>query len=134
MFAAGAAYKLQCDTAGRLSACYSDIPRMFTGRGLDLGAVPYRDVDVEYPVGMTELMWFSAVIARMLSSQHSMLSFEIINMGALLIALCATVIVLKNLAFSRRMFWSLSPALFTVAAVNWDLLAVLCLCAFIRLS
>jgi hypothetical protein len=44
--------------------CYSDILPLWGTERLDLGAVPYRDQAVEYPVLTGGFLWMSAEIAR----------------------------------------------------------------------
>ena len=49
--------------------CYSDIPYLYTGRGLVEGRWPYADTGgryqvMEYPVGISYLAWFAAKVTQ----------------------------------------------------------------------
>ncbi|GGR33710.1 glycosyltransferase family 87 protein [Streptomyces netropsis] len=146
MFALGMVQKLPCYNYGWFygattqytHACYSDIPHLYSGRGFDLGLVPYFDkipqtvsggMDyLEYPV-LTGL--FMEIAARLTpgggSIQHREQLYWLINSGMLMA--CAAVIALCVARTHRRRPWdallvALAPAFALTATINWDLFAV----------
>ncbi len=44
--------------------CYSDVVPLWSDERLDVGAVPYRDTRVEYPVLTGAFMWVTADLTR----------------------------------------------------------------------
>ncbi|MFI1254796.1 glycosyltransferase family 87 protein [Streptomyces netropsis] len=146
MFALGMVQKLPCYNYGWFygattqytHACYSDIPHLYSGRGFDLGLVPYFDkipqtvsggMDyLEYPV-LTGL--FMEIAARLTpgggSIQHREQLYWLVNSGMLMA--CTAVIALCVARTHRRRPWdallvALAPAFALTATINWDLFAV----------
>ncbi|KOG87274.1 membrane protein, partial [Streptomyces varsoviensis] len=146
MFALGMVQKLPCydsgwffgATAQYTHACYSDIPHLFSGRGFDMGVVPYFDRIpdsvsggmryLEYPV----LTGLFMEIASWLTPgggtiQQREQLYWLVNAGLLMV--CAAVVVTCVARTHRRRPWdallvALSPALALTATINWDLFAV----------
>ncbi|MFN2517501.1 MAG: glycosyltransferase family 87 protein [Jatrophihabitantaceae bacterium] len=50
--------------------CYSDVVPLWGDERLDVGAVPYRDTSVEYPVLTGGFMWLTAEFTRALHKHH----------------------------------------------------------------
>ena len=111
--------------------CYSDVVPLWSDERLDVGAVPYRDTAVEYPVLTGAFMWLTADLTN---GVHAIVSTwsEVIVFGALtalLLSLCG-LIVTAGTAFAagRRPYdaaiFALSPLLVFHAFSNWDLLAM----------
>ncbi|MEU7046423.1 glycosyltransferase 87 family protein [Streptomyces varsoviensis] len=151
MFALGMVQKLPCydsgwffgATAQYTHACYSDIPHLFSGRGFDMGVVPYFDRIpdsvsggmryLEYPV----LTGLFMEIASWLTPgggtiQQREQLYWLVNAGLLMV--CAAVVVTCVARTHRRRPWdallvALSPALALTATINWDLFAVALLAA-----
>ncbi|WP_370420035.1 glycosyltransferase family 87 protein [Streptomyces sp. QH1-20] len=146
MFALGMVQKLPCYNYGWFygattqytHACYSDIPHLYSGRGFDLGLIPYFDkipqtvsggMDyLEYPV-LTGL--FMEIAARLTpgggSIQHREQLYWLVNAGMLMA--CTAVIALCTARTHRRRPWdallvALAPAFALTATINWDLFAV----------
>jgi uncharacterized membrane protein len=51
--------------------CYSDVVPLWHDERLDVGAVPYRDTAVEYPVLTGGFMWGTALLTRALHAFES---------------------------------------------------------------
>ncbi len=111
--------------------CYSDVVPLWSDERLDVGAVPYRDTTVEYPVLTGAFMWLTADLTRglhsVVSSWSELLVFGLLT--ALLLSLCALVTTVATAhAAGRRPYdaaiFALSPLLVFHAFSNWDLLAM----------
>ncbi|WP_083977570.1 glycosyltransferase family 87 protein [Kitasatospora azatica] len=144
-YALGLVQKLPCYTSGWFfgattqytHACYSDIPHLYSARGLAQGLHPYLDMlpqptpdmkFLEYPV----LTGLFMQIAGWLTPTGGVIQdrerwFWMVNAGMLLI--CAVVTVIALTRTHRRRPWdallfALAPALALNSTINWDLLAV----------
>jgi len=115
--------------------CYSDIPLLYTGRGLDEGVVPYvedpattGDEEVEYPVLTGAVMYLTALpISDDWSDATRTRAYYAVN--AILIALLFAVAVWATALTVRRRPWdaamvAVAPGMVLAATVNWDLWAV----------
>ncbi len=109
--------------------CYSDIPALYTARGLDVGAVPYLDDSaepVEYPVLTGAAMWVSAQFVADDADNRALRYFDV---NALALAAAGVVVVGATARTVRRRPWdaalvALSPSLVLAMYINWDLYAV----------
>lgn len=110
--------------------CYSDIPHLFIGRGLDRGAVPYLDEagaePVEYPVLTGAVLWGTAALVPDDVEDRSLRFFDI---NVILLALSAVVVVVATARTVRRRPWdaaivAVAPVLVLTGTINWDLWAV----------
>ena len=109
--------------------CYSDIPALYSARGLDQGAVPYLDDSaerVEYPVLTGAVMWVSA---RLVDEDADNRALRYFDVNALALAAAGVVVVGATALTVRRRPWdaalvALSPALVLAMYINWDLYAV----------
>jgi uncharacterized membrane protein len=112
-------------------ACYSDIIPLWSVEGLDLGAVPYRDHAVEYPVLTGGFMWLTAGLTRGLHGLFPDLSdvqlFGVLTCvllaGCGLVAVAGTVGAAGKRPYDAAIF-ALSPLLVFHAFSNWDLYAM----------
>lgn len=111
--------------------CYSDVVPLWSDERLDVGAVPYRDTAVEYPVLTGGFMWLTAELTRGLHAlEHDWT--EVVLFGvltSLLLAMCGLVVTATTALTARRRpydaaLFALSPLLVFHAFSNWDLLAM----------
>ncbi|MGI8680481.1 MAG: glycosyltransferase family 87 protein [Jatrophihabitans sp.] len=111
--------------------CYSDVVPLWHDERLDVGAVPYRDTGVEYPVLTGAFMWLTADLTRGVHSIASNWS-QLVVFGVLttlLLALCGLVVTAATAQTARgrpydAAIFALSPLLVFHAFSNWDLLAM----------
>ncbi|WP_239455453.1 glycosyltransferase family 87 protein [Nocardioides gilvus] len=152
-FALGLVAKTPCvnsqwqDTEQRYThMCYSDMPYLYTWRGLADLNWPYTDDAavraeyevMEYPAGISYWAWGTGHVTWWLSGtpdldaedrdlvQEGTLYFAVNALGFALVALLTTWLMA---GVNRRRPWdaagfALAPALALTATVNWDLLAV----------
>ncbi|TQF04309.1 DUF2029 domain-containing protein [Kitasatospora acidiphila] len=141
----GLVQKLPCYTSGWFygatsqytHACYSDIPHLYSARGLAAGLHPYLDQIplptpdmkfLEYPV-LTGLFmqiagWLTPTTGAIQGREQW---FWMVNAAMLLICAVVTVVALSRTHRRRpwdALLFALAPALALNATINWDLLAV----------
>ena len=133
--------------------CYSDVPYLYTGRGLAEGRWPYADSAgrfevMEYPVGISYLAWAAARVTQLDLSGPPIEQRRAADPGSLwglpgmaaeintyflVTALFLCFFGLLATWFLARthphrpwdaLLFALSPALLLTGLVNWDLLAV----------
>jgi uncharacterized membrane protein len=111
--------------------CYSDVVPLWGDERLSVGAVPYRDTAVEYPVLTGGFMWLTADLTRgvhaVVGSWSEVVVFGVLT--ALLLSLCGFVITAATAHTARSRpydaaIFALSPLLVFHAFSNWDLLAM----------
>lgn len=115
--------------------CYSDIPLLYTGRGIDEGVIPYvedpaitGDAEVEYPVLTGAVMYVTALpISDDWSDATRMRAYYAVN--SILIALLLAIAVWATALTVRRRPWdaamvAVAPGMVLASTVNWDLWAV----------
>lgn len=145
VFALGMAQKSPCYHSGWFfgataqydHACYSDIPHLFSLRGIAQGQFPYLhkipqptpDMQyLEYPVLTGLFMWVAGRLTPGGGSEmHREQVYWLVNSGMLLV--CAVVAVVAVARTHRRRPWdallfAVAPVLALDSTVNWDLLAV----------
>jgi uncharacterized membrane protein len=133
--------------------CYSDVPYLYTGRGLAAGYGPYEDTGgrysaMEYPVVIGYFAWGAAVVTRALSPAADMAaragvdesqigaqpgvsaeSSRYFRVTAVLLAPFGLLAAWFLAGVHRRRPWdamlfAASPALVLAGLINWDLIAV----------
>ena len=100
-----------------IHACYSDLPALYSGRGLDTHAWPYASDDnsVEYPVITAMVMYATSFVA------NSPVSYFNINIFFLVLLFIATVIVVRKIRPEFAYLSAIAPAMIASLFINWDL-------------
>src|SRR6266540_2734201 len=107
--------------------CYNDIQPLFHVRGVDHALVPYRDIQVEYPVLIGSFMY---VVGRLLSLLvHLGVGWTSYNdpgyfqLSALLLApfsLAVTLLLRPRVTAGRLMIWAVGTPTILYSFLNWD--------------
>jgi uncharacterized membrane protein len=106
-------------------ACYSDIPTLFSERGLDKGTWAFSsgNQSVEYPVITGAIMWLTAKI----TPQSEFRASAYFNINVLYIAILFVLCTLLMYRITPRFAYLsvLSPAVIASLYINWDLWAII---------
>lgn len=147
------------DGSLRYSAmCYSDIPYLYTGRGMAEGVWPYSDTQgryqvMEYPVGISYFAYATGRLTEVVGAGPTAAErakvapdqiwglpgmvtevnqYFVVN-AVLLAAVGLLATYFLSLVHPRRpydaLWFAVSPCLLLTGFVNWDLLAVVCVAA-----
>jgi len=107
--------------------CYSDIPILYTLRGLADGGLPYLDGDgdqpLEYPVLTGMLAWSAAVLARSAGAATYYWITAVLLLVCFLVALAATAVTVRTRVWDGLLM-ALAPSVVLASLINWDWLAV----------
>jgi len=100
-----------------IHACYSDLPALYGGRGLDTNSWPYSSDDnsVEYPVITAMVMYATSFAAK------SPASYFNINIFFLILLFIATLIVVRKIRPEFAYLSAIAPAMIASLFINWDL-------------
>lgn len=140
------------DSVRYSKACYSDIPYLYTGRGLATQQWPYAKHDVyqrmEYPVGTAYFTWFASEVTALapagpidqirraaspdalwgLPGMTDEVTEYFVITAVLLFGFVLAASYFLTRANPRRpwdgLLFAASPVLAATALINWDLLAV----------
>lgn len=113
--------------------CYNDIQPLFYGRKVNVGAVPYKDVTVEYPVLIGSFMYgvgrFLALLVK-LNLAPTYGDGQYFELTALLLvpfSLAVTLLLRPRVTRARLLLWAIGTPTILYSFLNWDLLAAACL-------
>ena len=103
-----------------IHACYSDLPSLFSARGLDKNQWPYTSDDnaVEYPV-LTGLVMFATAALT-----DSPITYFHINAFLLALLFIGLVFVVNRIKPSFSYLLPVAPAMIASLYINWDLWAI----------
>jgi uncharacterized membrane protein len=125
--AAGWALRASCVPDGWGTAapyagwCYTDVYPLWFAERLDVGARPYLDHPVEYPVLTGAQMAVAAGAARALPGRDAVAFFHVTVIGASLLLLGVVGLLAARGVPPRRLVWIVAaPTLVTAPALNWD--------------
>jgi len=106
-------------------ACYSDLPALFSARGLTTHSWPYASAtnSVEYPPGTAMVMWGTSYLVSHNAHQYR----NYFDINALLIALLfiGSILLLRKMKPDIWYLAAVAPAVVASLYINWDLWAVL---------
>jgi uncharacterized membrane protein len=114
-------------------ACYSDLPALFSDRGLTTHTWPYSSATnaVEYPPVTGLVMWVTSFAVKHDFNQYR--SYFDINAILIAFLFIATVILLKRMKPDLWYLYPVAPAVIASLFINWDLWAVISALAAIYL-
>ena len=110
--------------------CYNDIQPLFHARGVDRALVPYRDIQVEYPVLIGAFMYVTGRLLSLLvhlgvaSSYNDPAYFQLSALALAPFSLAVTLLLRRRVRARRLMIWAIGTPTLLYSFLNWDLLAV----------
>ena len=106
-----------------IHACYSDIPALFTERGLDTNTFPYLSVSnsIEYPPVIGLGNWLISFITP---DTNSYRWFFDINAVILIALFLISALIVRKIRPEYGYLFPLAPAVIASLFINWDLWAV----------
>ncbi len=104
-------------------ACYTDIPALFTERGLDTNTFPYLSPtnSIEYPPIIGLGNWFISFITP---SENSYRFFFDINALLIIALFFISAIIVRKISPENKYLFPLAPAVIASLFINWDIWAV----------
>jgi uncharacterized membrane protein len=104
-------------------ACYTDIPALFTERGLDSNTFPYLSPtnSIEYPPIIGLGNWFISFITP---SENSFRYFFDINALLIIVLFFISAIIVRKISPAYQYLFPLAPAVIASLFINWDMWAV----------
>ena len=105
-----------------IHACYTDIPALFSERGLNTNTFPYlsQTNSMEYPPVTGLIAWAISFITP--NSSH--VTFFDLNVLFLVLMFFISALILKQLSPKYLYLFLASPAVIASLFINWDLIAV----------
>ena len=104
-------------------ACYTDIPALFSERGLNTNTFPYLSStnSIEYPPVIGLGNWLISFITP---SENSFRTFFDINALIILVLFFISAIIVRKIAPTYQYLFPLAPAVIAGLFINWDMWAV----------
>ena len=104
-----------------IHACYSDLPSLFSERGLDKNEWPYASDSnaVEYPVLTGMVMYATAALV------NSPISYFNVNVIFLAILFIGIVLITRKMKPQFAYLLPVAPAMIASLYINWDLWAII---------
>jgi uncharacterized membrane protein len=141
MFLLGALRTVPCALIGwadpqrGMYLCYSDIPLLYTLRGIAAGGLPYLSAPaggqpLEYPVLTGMLTWLAALPAPADDPAAYYWLTAALLLGCFLAALAATALTVPHRRWDGLLL-ALAPSVALAGLINWDWLAVALTAAFL---
>jgi hypothetical protein len=106
--------------------CYSDIPILYTLRGIADGGLPYLDngtQPLEYPVLTGLFTWFAGLFVAPDNAAGYYWVSVLLLLACFLVALAATAMTVSFRVWDGLLL-ALAPSVFLASCINWDWLAV----------
>ncbi len=106
-----------------IHACYTDIPALFSERGLNTNTFPYLSPtnSIEYPPVIGLGNWLISFITP---NENSFRTFFDINALIILILFFISAIIVRKIAPTYQYLFPLAPAVIASLFINWDMWAV----------
>jgi uncharacterized membrane protein len=106
-------------------ACYTDIPALFSERGLDTNTFPYSSptISIEYPPIIGLGNW---LISFIIPSENSYRFFFDINILIIIVLFIISAIIVRKISPAYQYLFPLAPAVIASLFINWDMWAVVC--------
>ena len=104
-------------------ACYTDIPALFSERGLNTNTFPYLSStnSIEYPPIIGLGNWLISFITP---SETSFRTFFDINALIILVLFFISAIIVRKISPTYQYLFPLAPAVIASLFINWDMWAV----------
>jgi len=104
-----------------IHACYSDLPSLFSARGLDKNQWPYSSNTnaVEYPVLTGVIMFLTAALV------DSPIAYFNLNVIFLMFIFVALVLITRKIKPEYGYLLPVAPAMLASLFINWDLWAII---------
>lgn len=105
-----------------IHACYTDIPALFSERGLNTNTFPYLSQanSMEYPPVTGLFAW---AISFITPNSSNVLYFDL-NILFLIMMFFTSALIIKQIAPKYLLLFLASPAVIASLFINWDLIAV----------
>lgn len=106
-----------------IHACYTDIPALFSERGLNTNTFPYLSPtnSIEYPPVIGLGNWLISFITP---SENSFRTFFDINALIILVLFFISAIIVRKISPTYQYLFPLAPAVIASLFINWDMWAV----------
>ena len=104
-------------------ACYTDIPALFSERGLNTNTFPYLSPtnSIEYPPVIGLGNWLISFITP---TENSFRTFFDINAVIILVLFFISAIIVRKIAPAYQYLFPLAPVVIASLFINWDMWAV----------